>query len=205
MTGRFSEKHIGILKELLNIGVGKGGEVLNQMLSAHIQLDVPEIIVAEEHAHSMLLERESDPLLAAVNMDFDGNLNGTVDLMFRTADADKLVKLITGADDLSAGMEMESLRTGTLMEIGNVVINGVIGSLSNILGLQLHYSVPNYLEGNIEQIIEGVGIDPEKSVLVIARTRFRAESMDLEGDLIFFLGIADFNAMVEAFEGRYGV
>ncbi|ADK81432.1 chemotaxis protein CheC [Sediminispirochaeta smaragdinae] len=199
MSISIKEEHLELLRELINIGVGKGGEILNKMLGSHITLDVPDVTIVEEEHFLDFLLRPNDPLLAAVNMEFLGALAGTVNLVFRAGDVDKLVILATGGGEADTGIDMESLRTGSLLEIGNVVINGVVGTLSNILHLKLNYSIPAYLEGNIKQIIDKMRKDDDATILIIAKTRFRAESLDLEGDLIFFLGISSYQELVDSF------
>jgi chemotaxis protein CheC len=203
MNFPFSDVQTETLKELINIGVGKGGDILNQMLSAHITLDVPEISIIDEQSFLEFLEKPEDPLLSAVNMEFDGSMAGTVNLMFRAGDADKMARLLVGEDVIVDGMEMTDLRSGTLIEVGNVVINGVIGTLSNILHMHLNYSVPSYLEGNIGQIIRRMEREINSAVLIVAKTRFHSVSLDLEGDLIFFLTIESFEALLESFDNLH--
>jgi len=45
------------LKELINIGVGNGAEVLNQMFDSHIELNVPDIHILKPSEVSSYLIR----------------------------------------------------------------------------------------------------------------------------------------------------
>jgi chemotaxis protein CheC len=189
------------LKELINIGVGKGGEILNQMLSSHITLNVPEVNVLPVADLKAFFSDGEGPIFAAVQMGFSGSINGTVNLTFTLEDADKLVYLLTGIESKNEDSEidMDSLRAGTMTEIGNVLINGVVGTLSNVLGLQLRYVVPDFLEGNIGEIIDRMEQEQESGVVILAKTRFRALSIDVEGDLMFFLTLSGYEVLLETF------
>lgn len=194
--------HEEAIKELINIGVGKGGEILNQMLSTHIKLDVPEVDVLPASEIKRHFQNNGGPLLAAVHMGFSGSINGTVNLTFKSEDADKLVQLLTGVspEKSDPDIDMESLRSGTMTEIGNVVINGVVGTLSNMLNLELHYYMPDFLEGNIEEIIRRMEQEQKAAIVILAKTRFRALSIDVEGDLMFFLSLSGYESLMEAFD-----
>lgn len=42
---------------------------------------------------------------------------------------------------------------GTLTTIGNIVINNVMGSISNVLRQYMNYALPVYLEDTVENIL----------------------------------------------------
>ena len=72
-----------------------------------------------------------------------------------------------------------------LGEIGNVVLNGVMGTIANILGLQFEFSVPCYLEETAENLFRHVKANSD-NLLLFARTQFVHEDLDIEGDATLF-------------------
>ncbi len=55
-------------------------------------------------------------------------------------------------------LDMDALRAGTFCEVGNIVLNGVMGSISNMLNFDFDYSVPEYLETNSENFMKNKAI-----------------------------------------------
>jgi len=56
---------------------------------------------------------------------------------------------------------LDSIRSGTLCEVGNILINAVLGTISNELRLNLEYTVPVYQEGTA-QALNGKGKPSER-------------------------------------------
>ena len=194
MKKQINKEQEDILRELINIGVGKGAEVLNTMIQSHIELEVPEISVISVDELETHIGVDSDEALSAVDMKYQGNFSGDIELVFPVDAASKLVSIITG--DFSEAQDMDELRSSTLGEIGNVVLNAVIGSISNIFSFELSYSLPTYIEGDVNSIVSGIS-PLRKKVLVCARTKFKVEELEIEGNLIIFFSITTFEQMIQ--------
>ena len=139
------------------------------------------------------LNPESD-LISSVQLRFDGSFTGTASLVFPPDSAGKLVDILTGeafgADDL------DEIRVGTLTEVGNIVINGVMGSIANILQERINYSVPTYLEGNVDGLLPQA--QSEDATILIAHTRFKVQEHHIEGNIILFFEVGSFDALLTA-------
>lgn len=190
-----SNEHIDVLKELMNIGVGRGAHVLNTMLQSHIRLQVPFIKVVSPEQLKDELEIHNEVHLAAVNLGFNGNLSGNAQLLFNSECASKLVAVLTG--DESDDMDLDSIRAGTLCEIGNIVINAVMGTISNQLQMHLDYAVPSYIEGGIGPFLPKSKKD-ERTIILLARTKFDVEALEIEGDMLIFLELGAFDKLLKS-------
>ncbi len=188
-----SNEHIDVLKELMNIGVGRGAHVLNTMLQSHIRLQVPFIKVVSPDDLKSELEFNNEIHLAAVNLGFNGNLSGNAQLLFTSECASKLVSVLTG--DESDDLDLDSVRAGTLCEIGNIVINAVMGTISNQLLMHLDYSVPSYIEGGLGPLLPKAKAG-EKTIILLARTKFEVEALEIEGDMLIFLELGAFDKLL---------
>lgn len=186
-----------MLKELINIGVGKGAEVLNTMLSTHIELDVPSIEVIEPSKLAEHIKTDENSSYSAVQMKYQGNFSGDIELIFPLDAASELVNALTG--EMADIEDMDELRTGTLQEIGNVVLNAVIGTISNVLSFELSYSLPNYLEGDVQRIVSGIS-DLEEKILICARTTFTLKKLSIRGNLIIFFSVSTFEGLIRHLE-----
>ncbi len=71
------------IKELCNIGVGKGAAVLNTMLSSHISLKVPSVEIISSLDFKDVLKRDFTlGSISAVELGFDGEITGVAQLLF---------------------------------------------------------------------------------------------------------------------------
>jgi chemotaxis protein CheC len=185
------------LKELLNIGIGRGADVLNTMLQSQIHLRVPYLRIFTFDELQREIETLNSSRLAAVSLGFKGHLAGIVELIFPTESASKLVEIITGEQGESR--DLDSLRVGALCEIGNVVLNGVMGSIGNLLQEPLHFSIPTYMEQETENLLAPFFNDPELMIL-LARTRFSIEETNIDGDIALFLDLRKCEGAIEGID-----
>jgi chemotaxis protein CheC len=151
-TVALSEIEHDALTELVNIGVSRAAVGLRQMVGEEILLSVPSIdIVSYKTAAALLGERESDELVA-VRQDFSGAFSGKALLIFPQANSLELVRAVVGpempADEL-ADMEQEALA-----ETGNVILNGCLATMANMLQRTLSMSLPEVLRGDGAHLFE---------------------------------------------------
>ncbi|QTA78080.1 Chemotaxis protein, CheC-like [Desulfonema limicola] len=190
-----SAEQIDGLKELINIGVGRAASILNTMLSSHIVLQVPFVKLLTSDDFKNEIDYLGVEQLAAVELGFKGIFSGSSQLIFTTETAHKLVATLVG--DNPVDEDIDAIKAGTLAEIGNIVLNGVMGSISNMLQLHFEYSVPNYLEGNAEALLKP-SIDSPARTIILARTRFVVEKLHIDGDIALFFELIIFNRLLNA-------
>jgi len=181
------------LTELINIGVGHAASTLNCLINHKIRLTVPEI----EFKNIQDMEKGTaldDGCLASVSMSFKGDFDGNASLMFPVESASTLVGVLTGEDPDSTAAD--DLRAGTLAEVGNILLNGVMGSIGNMLSSTLSYSVPSYQESSLQQILT----HEKAEVVLMARANFYVDELRIEGNILLFFGIASFNALIDVID-----
>ncbi|MBX2862912.1 MAG: chemotaxis protein CheC [Leptolyngbyaceae cyanobacterium MAG.088] len=186
------------LKELVNVGVGKAAGMLNEMIEFRIQLQVPNInLITLSELQSELGDRLGQEQLASVQLDFSGSFAGTAQLVFPTESAATLVAVLTG--EAPGSPDLDALKIGTLTEVGNIVINGVMGSISNILTQPLNYEVPAYIEEDINHLVSNK--KPQSNIdILLAQARFNVEELQVQGDIILFFGVGSFETLLTAIE-----
>lgn len=186
---------IDVLQELINIGVGKAASMLNSMVDTHIRLQVPELRVltfADLLAH---YNSQDNDTYATVQLSFSGEFSGSSALIFSPDSAAKLVSIIIGQEELP--LDMDSLRIGTLQEVGNILLNGVIGSLANILEEHLMYSPLDYFEGDLSNMLRESKGEGQSTVLLV-RTSFDLEAHSIGGDIVIFFQLGTFDSLIAA-------
>ncbi len=191
-----TESQIEALKELINIGVGKGASVLNTMLNSHIVLQVPMLQFLSISNLQKELNIMGQGKLSTVTLKFDGRFSGSAELVFPSDTAMALVNSLVEEEDIM-DMGIDAIIAGTLCEVGNVVLNGLMGSISNLLSSHFDYSVPEYSEDTADNIIRG---HMEDATVMLAKTRFIIQEMDITGDIVLFFDIDALNKMMEMIE-----
>ncbi len=185
------------LKELINIGVGKGAEVLNSILNSHIDLSVPFVRIVSKKEFPEELQKISRGNLASVDQGFKGMFNGTTQLVFSAESASKLVSALTG--DIDFTEDFDTIRSGTMCEVGNVVLNGVMGSLSNMFETDLTYTVPNFREGTVQKVFNPAN-EKIDSLILLARTNFSVQELEINGDLVLYFEFGALETILMALE-----
>jgi len=190
---------VDVLKELINIGVGRAAGILNRMLRYHIVLQVPDVKILTQNELNVQTANLDDDQLAAVEMAFSGPFSGTAALMFSSRSAAKLVSVLVDEQSVSGG-DFDLLRVGTLQEIGNIVLNGVMGSIANTLAQPIDYAPPTFEEGRFESLVLSQGADPQATVL-LAQTHFSIQQVLIEGDIVIVFEVGSFDALLAHIHG----
>ena len=191
----FDTQSLAAMTELIGIGVGRAGEVLNTMLGSHVRLSVPSLREVPVGELAATLGGRSTDSLSAVEMEFKGDFTGCAELVFASADASRLVDVIT-AEVPSLEGDLDSVRAGTLCEVGNIVLNAILGTIVNEVGAELVYSVPIYLHGTAKDLLSAVAVVADFIILV--STGFEIESIAVDGDIAIFLTLGAFDDLKEA-------
>ena len=183
--------------ELMNIGIGKAASTLNQLVNTHVTLTVPSVRVMTSEQARQELGQAAKERVSAVQLSFSGKLSGSTAIFFSPENALKLANVLVGGDQ--DNQDMDSLKIGTLIEVGNILLNGVVGSISNIIGEHVGFSVPTYEEGIAHEIMTATLSGSDK-IVVLAETKFSIEKHHLQGETIALLEMESFAMLLEAID-----
>ena len=187
-----SPLQLDILQELINIGVGRAAGMLNQMVNTHIQLQVPVLRVVSPTQLAQMYAARPNSIFSAVQLAFTGQFAGVSALIFPPESASKLVRVVLGRESLP---EDAMMRIGTLQEVGNIVLNGVMGSIANILKEPLRFASPDYIEADIAKIIGCEG-----TMILVARTQFSMKDHLIEGEVLIIFSLSSFDSLLTAID-----
>ena len=191
-------KNVETLTQLVNAGVISGVEVLNAMLSSKIKPDIPAIRVIEPYTlfdgEDAIAIADPDVPFAVVEMGFHGSLKGNSGLVFQKDKARKFVEKVAGDD--ADDDDFDIVSRGVLTEIGNIVLNRVMGAISNALAVHLDYVVPNFFQGDLDRLWQR---SPDKAG-IIAATQFSVDDFAAEGKIVVFFDEASFSTLMSLIE-----
>ncbi|OPY12539.1 MAG: CheY-P phosphatase CheC [Syntrophus sp. PtaB.Bin138] len=186
-------EQMDLLQEVINIGIGKSAGILNEMIDAHITLQVPHLRIFSKQELVQEMEDLTQRYFGAVKMGFHGSFKGIASLLFPRKSAAKLVNVMTGEYPMTN--DLDSIRIGTLTEIGNIIINGIMGTISNLLKKPLKFFMPAYAEGSFCTMLLQ-DFTAASSTVLLAQTRFFVEEHLVEVDLFLFFDVGSFDDLL---------
>jgi chemotaxis protein CheC len=134
-------------------------------------------------------------------MSFRGSLDGSAFLVFPQSSALKLVTMLTG--DESPPDDLDTIRSGALTEVGNILINSVLGTLSNVLERPLNYSLPVYAEEPVVGLLTTQRRE-EHALILLAKTSFITRQMQIEGNLLLLFEVRSFDSLLSSIATGWG-
>ena len=197
-----TSRDLDILTELINIGVGRAAGVLNDMLHSPVDLRVPTVQALSPSDLLANYSPESERKLASVQLGFKGAFSGRSLLVFPEDSISRLVALVREGE--AGGLDIDEARLGTLSEVGNIILNGVMGSIANLLHEVVHYSLPEYSEDSAARIFQAEGVD-NYAIVVLAQAHFKLIEHDIEFEILILLGtksLGTLKACLKALEGE---
>jgi len=188
-----SKEQIDHLKEIINIGIGRSANTLNKVVQNRVILKVPIVQIIKISELNDKIGYSGDNLLSVISMNFNGELTGKVELVFPSPSAVKIVDILTNT--VSPNNEMDHLRTGTLNEVGNIVLNSLIGTLGNLLKTRFKFSIPRFKECSINDVSTDIG--SLSDYVIFAETHFSVKDVNIEGTFILFFELRSIDQFIE--------
>jgi len=139
-----SSLYLDILKEIGTIGAGNAATSLSKMLNKRIDMNVPQIKIAEFRDIEDIVGR-SETLVAGVYLEFSGDINGTILLLLDIVSAKNIISLLLGnAYSGSLHEDFSEIEISALEELGNILTAAYLGAISSFTGLSIKPSVPDF-------------------------------------------------------------
>lgn len=190
---QLSEDNVDALGEIINIGVGRAACSLSELIGTRIELRVPLVQIVD----SKVADLRTDTGMS-IMQSFEGEVSGNAILVFPETSGQNLASLLGGYDEAVEIPELEI--SGILSEVGNIVLNGVLGSLANAIETDLTYTVPDYyvretitslMKKRNEQACE------ETDLVLLADTQFSVESHDIRGSVVVAFHLGTFDSLLD--------
>jgi len=185
------------LSEIFNIGVGNAASSLSQMVKQEIKLSVPELNFLSSTELIELLG--SNNLLSSVSQKMDGPFSAQSMLLFPDADSLEIVRKLLGEHLSDEGIA--ELQNEAMSEIGNIVLNACIGSLSQSFDITFQIDLPEFNRATPDDILKSKHLDKESLILFI-RIELTLSESKITGYLAFLLGFESFSILHEQIKAK---
>jgi chemotaxis protein CheC len=188
-----SELERDALTELVNIGVSRAASSLRKMVGEQVLLSVPSVeVVNRPTASTMIRERESDQLIA-VRQDFRGAFSGRALLIFPECNSLELVRAVTGGHLASA--EVVEMEDEALAETGNIVLNGCLATMANMLQRPLSMSLPEVIRGAGQVLFELTDESTADGVVLFLYINFSISDRNIRGYIAMLMDLPSVEAL----------
>lgn len=175
-----------ILKEIFNIGVGRSADMLSQMLNKKILLDVPNIKIVESSAEMDLETYFSKGIKGTImvsSLSFQDELSGEANLIFPAGKMRTIINLCIEEDSNLDSMEFTDIDFDVIREIGNIILNSIIGEIGNFLNKNIEYTLPNVKIFEIMDFEDRIK-DMEDMNSLLLSISFIIDDVEVEGAVI---------------------
>nr|WP_304654888.1 chemotaxis protein CheC [Sporolactobacillus sp. STSJ-5] len=134
---------------MFNVGVGQAASTLSDIIDKRIGLTIPNVRILDAAKGKIELNKYllnvAEGAVMVSSISFDSQLEGKVSLLFP---ADKMHHFIDlclheTRDEFENSLEFTDIDFDTIKEIGNIVINSIIGELSNTVNIPVEYTLPD--------------------------------------------------------------
>lgn len=185
-----NDLELDALTELVNMGVSRSAASLRHMVGDEVLLSVPSVAVISRARAAQIIGDDPGARMVAVHQAFDGDIAGRALLIFPETNSLELVRAVTGG-----GLPLEDiieLEQEALAETGNIILNGCLATIANMLQRSLRMSLPEILRGSGPDFFALPDIasarDEEHAVLFLYIT-FSVRERDIRGYIAMLMDL----------------
>ncbi|OXS75960.1 hypothetical protein B1B04_02900 [Lysinibacillus sp. KCTC 33748] len=162
-----------ILKELYNVFVGEAANLLSEILQKRIFLSVPEITLLGLQELKSGNQEELTPVIngtvLSTSLKFGNVFSGRADFIFPAEQIKYLTALCLGEEYTE---EIEELSFNdedfdVVKEIGNIILNSIMGGMGSLLKMKLEYDVPQVILHNEGEFYKTLTSSGDSNVLLL--------------------------------------
>lgn len=200
MNNKISKEDI--LKEVFNISVGKSASILSEIIDKKILLNVPDIkLLKLENSKSELKNYISNVIEGSVMVSsicFKDELAGKASLIFPADKMRHFINLCTDENEESecSDLNFTDVDFDIIKEIGNIVLNSIIGEIGNYVSMKVSYKLPEikvFKDTDIEKIME----NEEYTHVLMLYITFNIEHSQIDGAIIINLSLKSLDEILK--------
>jgi chemotaxis protein CheC len=190
---RLSELEQDALAEIANMGVSRAANSLRQMVGQQVLLSVPSVQIVTRKQASKLVERDNAKRLVAVQQSFEGPFGGRALLIFPETQSLELVRSILGNEHSLE--DVIDLEQEALAETGNIILNGCLATIANMLHRTMRMSLPSIVRGDGAALFGGAASGQQ--FVLFLYIDFNIKKRDVRGFIALLMDLPSIAALKE--------
>lgn len=191
-------RYADAFREIFNIGIGRAAGALSKLVYETVKLSVPRLDILRLSQLDQVLAGSIQDDLALVKQDFSGSAKGTAYLLMSKQASLKLVNALvhhTNEDESAFGAAEQSL----LIEVGNILINALVGSMANTLGIGFELGQPTCALAGPRTLQEDTNLSGSDYVMFV-ETLFLLPGRHIGGNLVILLGSTEMRKVLKGID-----
>lgn len=195
---RITPHHLDAFKEMFNIGTGRAANALSKLVYDTVKLSVPRVEVLRPNQLVNHVIDSFNEDIAYVRQGFDGTVSGTACLLLTAQSGVSLVNALLR----QPGGTNETISEGDqdmLVEVGNILINSLVGSIANSLGIDFHFARARCDVGAPLAICSDLQLDNPEYVMYV-ETLFVVPGRNIGGNFVILLGTASMGELLKGID-----
>jgi len=194
-----------ILKELFNISVGKSASMLSEIINRKILLNVPNLKILDLNEKTMALDSYLSSVVQGTIMvssiAFEDEMKGKASLIFPADKMRTFINLCSNESDDTPfdDMNFTDIDFDILKEVGNIILNSVIGEIGNYLKIKLSYTLPEVKVFNKADFENTINSKEYTHILMLYIT-FKLDDSEVSGAIIINLTLSSLSELLKKVE-----
>ncbi len=191
-----------ILKEMFNISVGKAASMLSEIINKRIVLDVPSVEILNPENQNVEIEESfikvAGGALMVSSIDFGDKITGEANLIFPANKMRRFINLCmdVGDEKDEPDMDFTDMDFDIIREIGNIILNSIVGGMGNFLNTSLKYTLPKVKVYHRIDFAKNIKKKKHLCMLILYIT-FIIDDTEIEGAVIIDLTLNSLNELME--------
>lgn len=188
-----------ILKEIFNISIGNAASILSEIINKKILLSIPNVKIydlqEDDFRITDFLPKNMKGTLMISSISFAQELNGNANLIFPAEKMRIFLNLCMNNEEKSEQNDMNftDIDFDIIKEIGNIILNSVIGEVANYLEINLEYTLPEVKVYN--NINLGSNIDNRYRNILLLDVEFVIDDVKIDGAVVIDLTLNSVNEL----------
>lgn len=203
---KLTELQQDALGELLNIGMGRASASLSEMIGEEVELSVPRVDILPHNEAVTRVSENVGSEVTAVREKFKGAFWGDALLLFPGNQGLNLVRALLKDQCLPLEM-LSEMEQEALTEVGNIILNACLGSLSNIFKQNLEFDLPQYSHGSCAAVLKQERSNTQQlkdEGVLLLQMNFSLEQTKVNGFLTLLMDVDSMHALSKQLSIYFG-
>lgn len=186
-----NEEQKDALREYMSLYIGHAASLLSEMVEKRVHLMIPDIQLINHKSEAKdinLITSFLQSYVVSSSIGFGTAFSGEAKLIFPRDKIKDLVCLCIGEEMEEDTSDLTDTDFDAIREIGNIILNAVVGSLGNLVEVKLDYSLPEvnvlYFPEEVQRLVSGT-----QTYLLVIRNVFTVDGANVEGAIIVVLSM----------------
>jgi chemotaxis protein CheC len=189
--------------EVFNIGISRAAASLSEMVNREVMLSLPSLVMTTISEARQTISSQFGEV-SGVLESFDGAVAGNALLLFPQNRTDELIRLLFPGD--MPDELLKEMENDALTEVGNIILNAALSSLSDIIDEKLENKIPKTFEGQLSESIFTNGLFENTSQPVIQLDMsISVKDSGLIGNISFLVIIKSITNFKEKLSNYFGL